>query len=336
MALLAESGDDLPQIPAASEFPNALAAMESVEPSLQKAESQAQWSVGDAVLEDIPIQRVGVRDGSLERLAALAKSRGYERYTADSLRRLRSVASRFPDVRRRTSYSWTIHEEAGDPDTLDEIIRMAEAEGVSVTFRYARAKKRQIEEQRTRAPSAGDLAGATTQAEQKVIPMALPRTNQPSLKEQVAVLTEELQQKDEEIAGLQRLAEHMVDFEVARTWKRAREQLSPARGMTRAIAAQNDDIVRAEVVDGSQQTAELNQTNAQVYGEELEQIVGPKTEPWGGLKLEVRDAMEKLADDFDEIVARHDLSDVNRRQMAVRYLSQQILNRKVFNDGREA
>jgi hypothetical protein len=76
MALLAESGDDLPQIPAASEFPNALAAMESVEPSLQKAESQAQWSVGDAVLEDIPIQRVGVRDGSLERLAALAKSRG--------------------------------------------------------------------------------------------------------------------------------------------------------------------------------------------------------------------------------------------------------------------
>src|SRR4051794_30933998 len=300
-----------------------------------------QWTVGDAVLEDIPIQRVGVRDGSLERLAALAKSRGYERYTADSLRRLRSVASRFPDVRRRTSHPWTIHEEAGDPDTLDEIIRMAEAEGVSVTFRYAWAKKRQIEERRTRAPSAGDLAGATTQAEQKVIPMALPRTRQPSLKEQVAVLTEELQQRDEEIAGIQRLAEHMVDFEVARTWKRAREQLSReqlslARGMARAIAAQNDDIVRAEVVDGSQQMAELNQTNAQVYGEELEPIVGLKTEPWGGLKLEVRDAMEKLADDFDEIVARHDLSDVNRRQMAVRYLSQQILNRKVFNDGREA
>jgi len=46
--------------------------------------------------------------------------------------------------------------------------------------------------------------------------------------------------------------------------------------------------------------------------------------------------MEKLADDFYEIVARHDLSDVKQRQVAVRYLSQQILNRKVFNDGRKA
>src|SRR5688572_16388431 len=102
----AEIRDDLPQIPDASEFPNALAAMERVEQALQQAESQAQWTVGDAVLQDIPIQPVGVKDGSFERLkklAVLAEANGYPRYSVAYLRRLRSVSSKFPpDVRRRT------------------------------------------------------------------------------------------------------------------------------------------------------------------------------------------------------------------------------------------
>src|SRR4051812_13896892 len=118
----AEMRDDLPQIPETSEFPHALAAMESVEQSLQEAESQAQWSVGDAVLRDIPIQATGVKDGSrerLKRLAVLAESHGYRRYPVDYLRRLRSVSSKFPGVRRRTPYLWTIHEEAGTPEILD-------------------------------------------------------------------------------------------------------------------------------------------------------------------------------------------------------------------------
>src|SRR5215203_3012335 len=99
-----EMKDDLPQIPQASEFPHALAAMESMEPSLQEAESEAQWTIGDAVLQDIPIQPVGVKDGSgeqLNRLAVLAESRGYQRYSVAYLRRLRSISYRFPDIRKR-------------------------------------------------------------------------------------------------------------------------------------------------------------------------------------------------------------------------------------------
>ena len=64
-----EIRDDLPQIPQASEFPNALAAMERMEPSLQEAESQAQWTIGDAVLQDIPTQPIGVKDLSLTHIS---------------------------------------------------------------------------------------------------------------------------------------------------------------------------------------------------------------------------------------------------------------------------
>ena len=38
----AEVGDDLPQVPDTSEFPNALAAMEGIEETLRETESQAQ------------------------------------------------------------------------------------------------------------------------------------------------------------------------------------------------------------------------------------------------------------------------------------------------------
>src|SRR4051794_14389764 len=69
---VAEIRDDLPRSPEASEFPQALAAMERMEETLQEAESQAQWTVGDAVLHDIPIQPTGVKDGSHERLKRLA------------------------------------------------------------------------------------------------------------------------------------------------------------------------------------------------------------------------------------------------------------------------
>jgi hypothetical protein len=34
--------------------------MESMEPSLQEAESEAQWTIGDAVLQDIPISQSGL------------------------------------------------------------------------------------------------------------------------------------------------------------------------------------------------------------------------------------------------------------------------------------
>jgi hypothetical protein len=73
---------------------------------------------------------------------------------------------------------------------------MAE-EGVSVSVRYARAKKRQIEEERTRATSAGDW-GATTQVGHNVIPMPLLRNKRPSWKERAAILAEELQEKRED------------------------------------------------------------------------------------------------------------------------------------------
>src|SRR5215207_1385098 len=124
---VAEIRDDLPQIPAAAEFPNALAVMAHVEETLQEAE-KAQWAVGDAVLKDIPVQPHGVNDGSygkLDRLSAVAASLGYGRYTRDHLRKLRQVADRFPEGRRRPDYPWTVHFEAGTPENLDEIIEVA-------------------------------------------------------------------------------------------------------------------------------------------------------------------------------------------------------------------
>jgi hypothetical protein len=338
-----EMKDDLPQIPQASEFPHALAAMESMEPSLQEAESEAQWTIGDAVLQDIPIQPIGVKDGSgerLNRLAVLAESRGCQRYSVPYLRRLRSISYRFPDVRRRTSYPWAIHEEAGFPEILDKIIRMAEAEGVPVSSRYVRTKKREIDAEQTQTTSTGHW-GATTQAGQNVIPMPLRRKRQPSLKEQVAVQAEELQEKEDEIqrleqhiAGVYQVAESTLAFEVAQAL--ARERLSPIPVMAKAIAEEDDAIVHAEVVDGGQQKADSDETHPEVCSaEELEQIVGSKTEPWEGLKSEALDAMDKLVDDFGDVADRYDLSDMEQRQMA-RYLFQQILKRKAFNERRES
>jgi len=251
----AEIRDDLPQVPEASEFPNALAAIERTEQLLQETESQAQWDVGDAILQDIPIQPRGVKDGSLERferLAVIAEANGYPRYSVNYLRRLRSVSWKFPpDVRRRTSYSWTIHDEAGTPEILDKIIRMAQAEGVPVSSRYVRTKRHQIEEGRTRTTITSDL-GSTAEAEQKVIPMPSPRVKKPRL--QVADLVEELQekeaeiqQKDKQIAAIYQLAEDVAEFEAAQ--EREREHPSPVRAMAKAVAEESGNIVQAEIVD---------------------------------------------------------------------------------------
>src|SRR4051794_12064020 len=104
---------------------------------------------------------------------------------------------------------------------------MAEAEAVPVTFRYARAKKRQIEEERTRAASTSDL-GATTQVGHNVIAMPLLRTKRPSWKEVAEELQEERednQRLEQEIDRLQQLTlrKAAAEFEARKARELARE-----------------------------------------------------------------------------------------------------------------
>ena len=139
----------------------------------------------------------------------------------------------------------------------------------------------------------------------------------------MAVQTEELQEKENEIqrleqhiAGVYQVAESTVEFEVAQAL--ARERLPPIPVMAKAIAegATTLSLTPRPLTEvNRRQTSD--ETHPEVCSaEELEQIVGSKTEPREGLKSEALDAMDKLVDDFGDVADRYDLSDMEQRQMA--------------------
>ena len=88
---------------------------------------KCQWRIGDALLEEIPMGKEGHRTDAYAELEECAKEllgEGHD-IAPDTLRSYRLVSSQFPPGRRRADVSWTSHRNAGSPEMLDAIIKVA-------------------------------------------------------------------------------------------------------------------------------------------------------------------------------------------------------------------
>jgi hypothetical protein len=101
-------------------FPKTLAAARE----LLKAEVSLcalHWAWGDALIEECgPPGENGVRSrvyGRIEDAHKALKQEGVRAYSLAHLRDLRRLAAAFPAADRSSAASWTVHREAGDPQT---------------------------------------------------------------------------------------------------------------------------------------------------------------------------------------------------------------------------
>jgi hypothetical protein len=89
-------------------FPKTYRAIEKAE----KNKSKAQWEIGDALLEECPGNPDTYQDGSYKKIEEFNQfllSRGYENYSIDTLRQLRTVSKTFPISIRILIISWSVH-----------------------------------------------------------------------------------------------------------------------------------------------------------------------------------------------------------------------------------
>ena len=106
-----------------------------------KAQTKAQWDVGDALIRAVggPTPD-GRNDGSSEKLEACSEElakHGFE-YSPNTLRNLRLMAHIYPKKRRHLDLSFGVHNDANDPDTLDDIIAKA-PQGQKIVQSYVRS-----------------------------------------------------------------------------------------------------------------------------------------------------------------------------------------------------
>jgi hypothetical protein len=99
-----------------------------------------QWDIGDALIDELGDPgRPGVNNGSSEQFEEIAKAlqaEGFDRYTVQYLRDLRSTAAKFTATDRSVAESWTAHAKAGDPETLKRARRKAKDENKRLTVKY--------------------------------------------------------------------------------------------------------------------------------------------------------------------------------------------------------
>lgn len=118
-----------------TKFPLTLKAMQQGE--------KVQWAIGDALIKECdPPGEHGVNTGSdkkLEQAQEEANRNGFD-YDFRMMEVLRQVANDFPARIRIRSINWSIHRIAGDPETLQEIIK--KAKGKKLTAELARELKR--------------------------------------------------------------------------------------------------------------------------------------------------------------------------------------------------
>jgi hypothetical protein len=100
----------------ALKFPNTIKAMRSVE--------GAQWAIGDALLEDIPISPDGAHSGAYHQIEAAQKealANGFE-YEHETLRKYRYISHAFPAGTRVPAVSHKVHEACGSPERLNAVL----------------------------------------------------------------------------------------------------------------------------------------------------------------------------------------------------------------------
>jgi hypothetical protein len=105
------------------------------------------WRIGDALVAECgPPGRKGANTGTKKRLnkiTAELKRAGFGHWTLAVLRKLRTVASAFPDATRIASVSISVHQTAGNPTTLIAIMEAAGDQCLTVAL--AKKLKKRIE-----------------------------------------------------------------------------------------------------------------------------------------------------------------------------------------------
>jgi hypothetical protein len=141
------------------QFPKVLKAAEASELS--------QWAIGDALLAETEDRHAGPR--GLNAVSKELSENGID-YSAHFLGSLRLTASVFPRDRRH-ALSWHTHEEAGNPDTLDVIVRAARKAGHKVTRDYVRntlmAQRKEVRAEREKAKAEAEAEKAKAEAAER-------------------------------------------------------------------------------------------------------------------------------------------------------------------------
>lgn len=130
-----------------SNFPRLLAAVQEGE--------RSQWRIGDALIAECPGNEKDGEDGvntglyrRIEQAAQFLFERGFEQYNTHSLGQMRRLAVVFPKNRRHANLSYGVHQSAGTPDVLDEIVAGSRRKFFGSEYvRAIRAAQRRAEEE---------------------------------------------------------------------------------------------------------------------------------------------------------------------------------------------
>lgn len=144
------------------QFPRSLKVAETARSSAELG----QWALGDALLVESDGKLGGPR--GLKAVARELKGRDLD-FTASYLQSLRYLAQTFSSNRRHGELPWKVHEAAGNPDTLDVIVRSARKSGDKVTIWYVYdvLKHQRDELKRRRAEAHGAAADMVAAAERE-------------------------------------------------------------------------------------------------------------------------------------------------------------------------
>lgn len=131
---------------------------------LARKREAMQFAIGDRLLKDCGAPSQFTRmDGSYEKIKAAAvylEENGVE-YSMTSLAHYREIAFKFPPERRYEGISWQAHTNAGDPDTLDAIVKAARKRKERVTVNMVRAARLAMQDAHVRAIEAREKAAGT-------------------------------------------------------------------------------------------------------------------------------------------------------------------------------
>jgi flagellar biosynthesis GTPase FlhF len=127
-----------------------------------QAAEQSQWAIGDALLKEAEDRQTGER--GLNAVSRELEANGIE-FSMPYLRNLRDTAKAFP-ADRRHNLPWAVHQDAGNPDVLDTIVRGAKKDIDSKTGKSAKVTKwyvrdvlqRQYQEEREERRKAAEVA----------------------------------------------------------------------------------------------------------------------------------------------------------------------------------
>src|SRR5215831_1198547 len=120
---------------------------------------RSQWAIGDALAKEAEEKFTGTY--GLDACAAELFENGID-YSADYLGRLRGIAIAFPEGDRQV-LPWSVHEEAGNPETLKAVVAAAKKTGDKVTKWFVREALKQM-----RAQAQEEARAAKAEADREI------------------------------------------------------------------------------------------------------------------------------------------------------------------------